>query len=114
MDHYAGGSREVLLVRGAERQLCTLTWAHRRDGNDVRAGGCTKPGSGQGLPAPGAGAGNATTRPLGCDGSGPPQVWPTTSYQTAPSTSMQIPSGWSPGVSAHTRRLLRPPSLLMS
>jgi hypothetical protein len=28
--------------------------------------------SGQGFPAPGAGAGNATTRPVGCAGSGPP------------------------------------------
>jgi hypothetical protein len=27
---------------------------------------------GQGLPAPGAGAGNATTCPLGCPGPGPP------------------------------------------
>jgi hypothetical protein len=28
--------------------------------------------TGQGFPAPATGAGNATTRPLGCAGSGPP------------------------------------------
>ena len=43
------------------------------------------------------------------------QCWlPTSAYQTAPSASMQIPSGWSPGVSAHTRRLPRLPSAPMS
>jgi hypothetical protein len=33
VDHHAEGSREVLLVRDAQRQACMLTWAHRRDRN---------------------------------------------------------------------------------
>ena len=31
MDYYAGGSREVRLVRGHDQQMCALTWAFRRD-----------------------------------------------------------------------------------
>jgi hypothetical protein len=33
MDHYVKDSREVLLVRAAERQPCALAWAYRRDRN---------------------------------------------------------------------------------
>jgi hypothetical protein len=35
--------------------------------------------------------------------------FPTSAYQTAPSASMQMPSGWSPPTCAHVRRLVRSP-----
>jgi hypothetical protein len=45
---------------------------------------------GQGFPAPGAGAGNAATRPVGFDDSGPPQFWPTTNSRgSSPRLSAQ-------------------------
>ncbi|WP_245724564.1 adenylate/guanylate cyclase domain-containing protein [Micromonospora citrea] len=48
------------------------------DGAAARLPALATRAAGHGLPAPGAGAGKATTRPLGCDRSGPPQFWPTT------------------------------------
>jgi hypothetical protein len=45
---------------------------------------------GQGLPAPGAGAGNATTCPLGSRDPDPPQIWPTTNKRgSSPRLSAQ-------------------------
>jgi len=64
---------ETIPITEAKARIAELAdrVAREHDHFTITRNGRAEP-TGQGFPAPGAGAGNATTRPLGCAGSGPP------------------------------------------